>query len=80
MEFRVPLLSGMWLLFLLSILFPIPGKSLLDPFGLELDLLAQPPHRAWDWGVAGRPHIPGYDGFSAFLFQPSRETMRCWCW
>lgn len=51
MEFGVPLLSGMWLLFFLSVLFPIPGKSLLDPFGLGLDLLAQPP--PWCMGLRG---------------------------
>ena len=47
--------SGMQPLFLLSILFPIPGKSLLVPFGLELDPLAQPPHGARGWGGPGDP-------------------------
>lgn len=50
MERGVPPLGGMQPLFLLSILFLIPGKSLLVPFGLELDPLALLP---WCVGLGG---------------------------
>lgn len=53
----VPPLGGMQPLFLLSILFLIPGKSLLVPFGLELDPLALPP-MVCGAGGAGDPTFP----------------------